>query len=148
MKSCKNCGNEIILKNKKQVVNVFCGASCAATYNNKLYPKRVKSFIPLDCLYCGKLVDKPRPNKYCNATCTGAHKTQKIIQSWVETPCIGTAKNGGLIRVIRLHLIAQAGSKCSLCGWGELNPATGKAPLEVDHIDGDAFNNNPEKGWL
>ena len=38
----------------------------------------------------------------------------------------------------------QAGNKCTLCGWGEKNPVTNSVPLEVNHIDGDAFNNSPD----
>jgi hypothetical protein len=36
------------------------------------------------------------------------------------------------------------GFKCSICGWGERNPHTGKVPLHVDQIDGNARNNRPE----
>jgi 5-methylcytosine-specific restriction endonuclease McrA len=34
----------------------------------------------------------------------------------------------------------QAQHKCSKCGWCEVNPSTGKCPLESHHIDGDASN--------
>ena len=30
--------------------------------------------------------------------------------------------------------------KCSKCGWNEIHPTTGKVPLQVNHIDGDAKN--------
>ncbi|HET9096804.1 MAG TPA: HNH endonuclease signature motif containing protein [Candidatus Baltobacteraceae bacterium] len=31
-----------------------------------------------------------------------------------------------------------------VCGWGERNVRTGRVPLHVDHIDGNARNNRPE----
>lgn len=35
-------------------------------------------------------------------------------------------------------------NKCEKCGWGEVNPYTGKIPLQVHHIDGDCTNNSEE----
>lgn len=32
--------------------------------------------------------------------------------------------------------------KCQLCGWSQINPITGIVPLEVNHIDGNGFNNH------
>jgi Zn finger protein HypA/HybF involved in hydrogenase expression len=32
--------------------------------------------------------------------------------------------------------------KCSNCGWNQKHPVTGHSPLEIDHIDGNANNNN------
>ena len=29
-------------------------------------------------------------------------------------------------------------------GFAEVNPITGKVPLEIDHVDGDCYNNRPE----
>ena len=33
-------------------------------------------------------------------------------------------------------LIEQGGEQCSLCGWHELHPRSGKIPLDTDHING------------
>lgn len=44
---------------------------------------------------------------------------------------------------IRRYLMELHEEKCSVCGWGERNPRTGRVPLHVDHIDGDARNNRP-----
>ena len=31
--------------------------------------------------------------------------------------------------------------RCARCGWSEVNPVIGRSPLEIDHIDGNAYNN-------
>lgn len=45
---------------------------------------------------------------------------------------------------IRDYLMEKADHKCSKCGWGEINPHTGKVPLELEHKDGDFTNNAPD----
>lgn len=40
-------------------------------------------------------------------------------------------------RYIRL----KYNNKCCQCSWGEINPYSGTVPVEVDHIDGNALNN-------
>jgi hypothetical protein len=73
---CLNCGGIIpvpedvkisVIKRKK-----FCSKSCAATYNNKIYPKKHSSPYGR-CQYCGSTIvlRKKRkggyfPRKYCN----------------------------------------------------------------------------------
>lgn len=42
---------------------------------------------------------------------------------------------------LRLYAIRNAGNRCSKCGWNERNVVTGRVPVEVHHIDGDATNN-------
>jgi len=45
---------------------------------------------------------------------------------------------------IRSYILEEANHKCSKCGWNEINPYTNTLPLEIDHIDGDAYNNLKE----
>ena len=45
---------------------------------------------------------------------------------------------------IMRYLREKFDSKCSKCGWNEVNSYTGKIPLEVEHIDGN-FRNNKEE---
>jgi 5-methylcytosine-specific restriction endonuclease McrA len=33
------------------------------------------------------------------------------------------------------------GEKCFLCGWKQKNLITGKVPLEIDHVNGNADDN-------
>ena len=39
-------------------------------------------------------------------------------------------------------------NKCSECGWGEINQHTGTIPLELEHIDGNPYNNSPDNVTL
>jgi len=41
-------------------------------------------------------------------------------------------------------MLKKADYKCEICGWGEINPFTGKVPLEIHHIDGNYKNNVEE----
>jgi hypothetical protein len=45
---------------------------------------------------------------------------------------------------IKRYLTELYSEKCSLCGWSKKNLRTGKVPLEIDHIDGNADNNIEE----
>lgn len=42
---------------------------------------------------------------------------------------------------LRRYLTERYGQSCTLCGWNEENPTTGRIPLEIDHIDGNSDNN-------
>jgi predicted HNH restriction endonuclease len=53
-------------------------------------------------------------------------------------------KYGTVSNYVRRFLVENFGEKCFLCGWDEVNPYTGKIPVEVDHIDADWKNNSPE----
>jgi ribosomal protein L34E len=89
---------------------------------------------------CGKKLDSRFQIKFCSNQCQAEYSYDSYIRSWKagvkNTP---SAKN--ISKHIKKYLLNKADSKCSLCGWGKIHPVTGIAPLEVDHIDGDANNN-------
>ena len=62
MKICKNCNNPITSKHAK----IFCGSSCAASYNNKGVRRHGEP--PNNCLRCGKQTRDSR-SKYCSKHC-------------------------------------------------------------------------------
>ena len=33
-------------------------------------------------------------------------------------------------------------NKCSRCGWNEKKPYSGIIPLEIEHVDGNYYNNS------
>lgn len=49
-----------------------------------------------------------------------------------------------LLPIIRTYLFEKYHSKCQICGWDEINPFTGRVPLQIHHIDGDSCNNREE----
>lgn len=82
--------------------------------------------------------------QYCSRKCNGEVKRLTKIESWLSGEWDGSiGRDGELADPIKTYLKEKAGFKCTLCGWDKLNPATGKCPLDVDHIDGDSSNHNP-----
>ena len=134
MKECVNCGNEIP-KDKK-----FCDRSCAATYNNKQYPKRTKGREKPKCLGCKTQLDGYN-RKYCSNTCQAEYKTNKLLSEWLSGFNHFTKGGSSIPQWMRRHLLDEANHQCSECGWGTINPYTNTIPLDIDHIDGDAYNN-------
>lgn len=136
-KQCVECQQDFQYREQSQK---FCSRSCSAKYNNLQRGLKGQS----SCWFCGKKYSaKHTSAKYCSNKCAGASKRSATVQAWIDDPTTGTFEQG-LKRAIRTYLIEQANYQCSQCQWGEINPTTGKAPLEVDHIDGDCYNNSPQ----
>jgi ribosomal protein L44E len=47
------------------------------------------------------------------------------------------------MRFVKGYLISVLGEKCTRCGWSERHPRTRRVPLELEHIDGDWRNVQP-----
>lgn len=139
--NCKECG--VLITKKKSAVseNNFCSCSCAATFNNK--HRKQKMVEPLlQCLLCENPVRK-NASKYCSLKCQQKFQTEIKIKQWLEGDLIATTGKALLLKsFIRKYLKDGAGNKCSKCGWDEINPVTRKCPLEINHIDGNATNND------
>lgn len=67
-----------------------------------------------------------------------------VVDRWKNDPTTAMNSVGALNRTVRAYLLKEANHKCSKCGWGEINTATGNVPLQIDHIDGDYRNNSPD----
>ncbi|XWK89530.1 MAG: HNH endonuclease signature motif containing protein [Phormidium sp.] len=97
-----------------------------------------------ECLNCGKQT-KRAVEKYCSNKCQHEFEYKLYIESWLAGQKSGVSiKYGNISKRVRRFLIEKYGEKCSLCGWCQVNPYTGKIPVEVDHIDGDWQNNSPD----
>ncbi|MBD1927026.1 HNH endonuclease [Trichocoleus sp. FACHB-90] len=95
------------------------------------------------CLSCERET-KRAGYKYCDNGCQSDHKYTLYVVSWLQGNESGGKKCGTVSNHVRRFLISKFGEKCSLCAWCEVNPHTGKIPLEVDHINGDWQNNTLE----
>ena len=73
MNKCNECLVEIPNGRK------FCGSSCAATYNNRVYPKRTQGRQRPKCLECGKEIIGRYDRKYCNTKCQGQKRRQDVF---------------------------------------------------------------------
>lgn len=67
------------------------------------------------------------------------HQHKLFIKKWKEGNLVATKNISGYLR---RYIIIKTGEKCSLCGWNKIHSITKKVPLEIDHIDGNAENNN------
>ncbi len=145
VKSCPCCGIEV-----KNSANTYCSNSCAAKINNTKrrqslhHPKNSEQFNPdMRCLCCDVTLVKSQRH-YCSASCQQRHKQDTFISEWLSGKEIATKKGCSVPSRIRRYLLDKHEHRCAKCGWGEINPVTGKTPLEVEHIDGDSSNNSPE----
>jgi len=143
---CKQCNQIINISPNgnasKTKSKMFCNSSCAAVYNNKKYPKRIKD-TSHKCLHCQKIVDSDR--KYCNQQCHVNHKYETFITRWLNGKEDGIkGKDGKVSNHIRKYLFLKYNNGCQQCGWSIVHPKTKKVPLQIDHKDGNCLNNRPD----
>lgn len=96
----------------------------------------------MHCLSCGAPL-KPSARKFCSNRCQGDHAFKTYIAQWRAGLVSGKrgVRAQNLSKHILRYLAEKYGQQCSRCAWHEVNPVTGRVPLEVDHIDGRADNN-------
>ena len=92
--------------------------------------------VKYNCICCGVYVERfNSTGKYCSIKCQATHQSKQKLEAWLEN----NEKVGKTI--VKRYLVEKHGDKCSVCGvdhW--LNKPIN---LEIDHIDGDAYNNVP-----
>lgn len=138
-KTCAQCGS--IFQYMGTPKQRFCSQSCSVTYSNTRAPRRKgKPRETEKCLQCSfplKLSSK----KYCSVVCQTTYRRDKVLEKWKSSP---EEITGLLPFSVREYLLSSANYCCSQCGWGEVHSVTGKVPIEIDHINGDACDNRPE----
>jgi hypothetical protein len=117
----------------------FCSRSCAACFNNTAYPKRT---LEKTCKNCLKKINASRT--YCDDCKRNFQKVKRsnYIELWLK----GEVSGGNSFHVsqyVKNHLKDSCEHKCPKCGWSEVNPYTGKVPLEINHINNDPFDHSP-----
>jgi hypothetical protein len=136
---CLHC--DIVFKYKK-LGQRFCSRSCSAIFHNSIRYDETRKY--LSCKWCEtKISNSLKENQeFCSKPCFFKYKKNNTIEEWLRDSQTGTNSHG-LNKTVRLYLIEVAESKCSICNWSEINPTTGSIPLEIDHIDGNCYNNIP-----
>lgn len=157
-KSCEACGIEFSYEDVVTGSKVkYCSRSCASKVNN-LVPKRVAAPKPPrkersdkgvrrpaskelpKCIVCGDQTKHRHSQKFCTLRCQADHRQNKLEEAWMT----GEIAGGTVFSVrsfVRRYLHRVNGSKCWDCGWDRIHPVTGKVPLQIDHVDGNASNN-------
>jgi len=93
---------------------------------------------------CGEPIKKGA-TRFCSLSCQQRHQYCCFIERWKAGEVDGTITSFDLpSHHIRRYLFEKYGSQCSICGWNEVNERTGRVPLHVDHIDGNARNNHED----
>lgn len=119
----------------------FCAKVRCGRYRTHV---RMRVFIKCRREVCGNPVRR-KAARYCSQRCQLQCQYEQYIERWKRGEIDGTTTSFDKPSVhIRRYLMELHGERCSICAWGERNPRTGRVPLQVDHIDGDARNNRPE----
>ncbi len=92
------------------------------------------------CINCGSAMSK-RSLKYCSYSCQHEFEYKQRLSSWLSTGSFAN-KPKKFPPWARSFLLERNNFQCSRCGWGEINPYSGKISLEVEHIDGNPYNND------
>jgi hypothetical protein len=93
------------------------------------------------CKICGKPI-RLENHQFCSWACWEYDRYEGWIARWQNgefNPDHGEL--GRVPRKIKRWWIETFGERCSRCGWAARHPATGRVPLEWNHIDGDCSNN-------
>jgi hypothetical protein len=96
------------------------------------------------CCGCKRDLTKRQQVKYCSNKCQLNAQYTKYIEAWKKGRQDGNrgikAKN--ISKHLKKYLLEKYNNCCSICKWNKKHPKTGKIPLEIDHIDGNAENNS------
>lgn len=95
------------------------------------------------CENCGKVITG-RGKRFCSNECQKEYEYHKWVDEWKANPNLGVRGSFGISSYLRKYLFEKYNSKCAICGWSQVNPYTGKIPLEVEHIDGNYKNNSED----
>lgn len=127
---CEECGVSVrrTPSDLRRVKHTFCSRPCAGCFNMRGKPSHNK-----------KWGLHPRPKK----------TRRTIVEHWVirHQEQLNTWKNGLFHpseRVCKTLLIFERGKKCEICGWAETNSYTKRIPIELEHKDGNCYNNKYE----
>jgi len=138
---CKQCDG-IVARTLSQICennNCFCSINCGAIHNNALRDQKDKIF----CKNCGAPVLGKNAVAYCGKKCMGENKRNDAIEKW-KNGNWQYAKSGDTPDWLRWYIFSKFNEKCTECGWSKVNQATGKIPLQVEHIDGNWQNNKED----
>jgi hypothetical protein len=77
--------------------------------------------------------------KYCSNKCQLDAQYNEYIDQWKNNKK-SSSKN--ISKHIKKYFLMKYGERCSICKWNKRHTRSGNVPLEIDHLDGNAQNNN------
>lgn len=132
-KKCSHCQSPILFHGEK-----FCSRACAASFNNLIRKSKRQEET---CLECGTSLRGKQGKNFCSSNCHKKYEFNKNVENWLAgNDCGFKGKAMQIKNFVRQFLLQEADFKCCKCGWDEKNPITKTAPLEINHIDGNAEN--------
>ncbi len=93
-----------------------------------------------NCEYCKKEITNR--NKFCNNTCQQEYQTNILLNRWLSGENYIRKGGTSIPSWMRRFLLQESQNKCTECGWDNVNPYTNTVPLDIDHVDGNAYNND------
>jgi predicted restriction endonuclease len=84
---------------------------------------------------------KRKPAIYCSVRCQKDDEYHTFVRKWLNDEVDGTRAYDVTSRHIRRYIVEKYGERCQMCGWAERHQRTGKIPIHLDHVDGNARNN-------
>jgi len=152
---CSLCGKEKLVlpktaEKKTKYGYRFCSLECknkAQCFGGLIQPPSYKKKLVINpeeistnCICCGKKLAK-KQIAYCSHQCHFDLKNKRYLEKWKNGEKTGNRSNNEqLSLIVREYMLKKAKYKCQKCNWGEINPKSGKIPLTINHIDGDAGN--------
>ncbi len=134
---CKNCGKSLDYEHRNYK---FCSHNCSASFNNigVVRNGNPNKKVDLYCKFCNAKLTKNQ-KYFCSNKCQQnfywQEKKKKIEETGLFERGFGNEARRSLVKK---YLVEKYGHKCSICGITEWMGR--KAPLVVDHIDGNAEN--------
>lgn len=144
---CKYCKKIIDLReNETPSVTKkrkFCSKECQSQYQKEyMQGNQLRKKYNCTCLNCGKELLGER--KYCDKKCQNDHKYKEYIKKWKKGLETGKSGEYQISGYVKRYIKEKYNNQCCKCGWNEINPYTGKIPLEIHHKDGDYKNNSED----
>lgn len=127
---CFTCNNLLVRRDQKK----FCSQSCAASFNNKKYPKKIAGYR--SCPGCKKqYLKKVLPKKCYCIECKTKHKNNLIYNRNLTKKELTYEKHtqGAAFAYIRWHarnvVIKGKELKCEVCGYNKHVEVAHKIPI-------------------
>jgi endogenous inhibitor of DNA gyrase (YacG/DUF329 family) len=130
---CAYCDGLLDYSKRK---NKFCNRSCSVSFTNSGGPKHG---ISHNCIECNKKLGRESKSGYCLTCKTNCNKKDRVAR-WLNGENYINV-DGSTPSWIKDYLINKYGNQCQECGWNKINSFTNKIPVQMDHIDGNSYNN-------